>query len=337
MVKLNIVCWNCEDFFVYRKLRTLYENRISNQTLKDQLEFTSIIDRLQEAHIILLQEWNDDNGDFVKTYLSKYGILNQDRTAILYKKKTFEKNVRSVEIPLLHEPPTRIERTYTTGRQKSNIFARLFYQTTPIYIGCFHLSAFSPSQHPGFHKRQLNDYLNKCMNTELFRRGGHDNSEYYNSELVPSLEGKYGFIVGGDTNFNDGRDHSNLFEDLINNEIVQRLKLSDVCRGTCNTLTTQDPQCMHETDVGKTVAKFVSKLKDYTSRLDLLMVNETIIPRRTTRVIKDCNISDHSLISCKTTFELDAKLELRESGKTEKKRRKKTKKNKEKSLIISYI
>jgi hypothetical protein len=305
MIKLNIVCWNCEDFFVYRQLRFLYQNRKYNQTLKDNLEYTPIIDRLQEAHIILLQEWNEDNGDFVKTYLSDYGILNQDRTAILYKKSFFEKNVQYVEIPLLHEPPTRIERTYTTGRQKRNIFARLFYETMPIYIGCFHLSAFSPSQHPGFHKRQLNDYLNKCISSDLFRTGHSlDNSESYNSEFVTPLDSKYGFIIGGDTNFNDGFEHSNLFNDLINNEIITSLKLTDVCTGLCNTVITQDPVCMHEKDVGKTIAKSVSKLKDFSSRLDLLMINETITAE-STNIIKDCNISDHSLISCKTTFELE--------------------------------
>ena len=272
------------------------------------LLYSPVIDRLQEAHVILLQEWNDNNGNFMEHFLHDYEILKKDRTAILYKRTFFEQNVEFIEVPLLHEEPSLLEKMYTTGRQKSNIFARLFYGTLPIYIGCFHLSAYSPSLHSGFHIKQMNDYLNQCINSDLFTSGRHFQDEistnYNDDNFVESLGTKYGLIFGGDTNFNDGENHTNLFEIFINNEIRQKLKLKDVCSGNCNTIVTQDPKCMHEEDVGKTIARNVSKFKDYKSRLDLLMVNEIIITEET-YIIQDCNLSDHSLISAKTRIELE--------------------------------
>lgn len=303
MIMLNIVSWNCEDFFVYKQQKELI---LDDKNISYELQYSSIIDKLKEAHIILLQEWNNDNGNFINTYLPNYGILIVDRTAVLYKKNFFGKNVKYIEIPLLHEAPTPIERMYTSGRQKSNIFVKLYYDKLPIYVGCFHLNAYSPFQHPGFHRRQLNDYINKCINTELFQKSKYVKNKNNNEQgRFHCVKKKYAFIIGGDTNFNDGRDHSHLFEQLISEDIKKQLQLSDVCHDKCNTTMTQYPECMHEKDFGKIIARNISKLKNYSSRLDLLLVNQTILPI-STNIINDCNISDHSLISSKTVLNIQS-------------------------------
>lgn len=311
---LNIVSWNCEDFFVFTQKKNYDINTLH------KLQYSPIIGKLQEAHIILLQEWNNNNGNFINNYLPNYEILIVDRTAVLYKKGFFGEDVKSIEIPLLYEAPTSIEKMYTSGRQKSNIFVKLYYGEMPIYVGCFHLSAYSPYQHPGFHKKQLNDYINKCISTALFKENNQSN--------LNGIENNYALIIGGDTNFNDGKPHNNLFEDLINSDLRIRLQLSDVCQNKCNTIMTQYPQCMHEKDLGKMIARNVTKLKDYSSRLDLLLVNKTLTPT-STNIINDCNLSDHSLITSSTV------LNIQSTGGTKNIKRRKISKRRKKTNVKS--
>jgi len=279
MTKLKVVSWNCEDFYQYSS-----KNKFRSK-MRYELSENNIIEELQSADIILLQEWNEETGTQVFHYLEYFEKMVVDRTAVLYRKGKFT-DAEYLEIELLWEPPATIERAYTTGRVKKNIFAKLLYGTFPLFISCFHLSAYIPYYHRGFHSRQLTAYLNDCLLSGLFT-----------NNIEP-----FGFIIGGDTNFNDGNVHTNLLSDLIDSSLVNELGLHDVCLGNCENTYTQDFLCTHEIDLGKVLWRKKSELKNQQSRLDFLAVNK-IMQSTNTKIVKVCNLSDHSLISTEILFD----------------------------------
>lgn len=285
MDKLKVVSWNCEDFYQYSS-----KNKLRSQMMY-QLNKNNIIEELKSADIILLQEWNEETGTSFFHYLEYFEKMVVDRTAVLYRKSKFT-DAEYLEIELLWEPPAVIERAYTSGRVKKNIFAKLLYGTFPIFISCFHLSAYIPYFHRGFHSRQLTTYLNNCLLSGLFT----------NKDSIQNNILNFGFIIGGDTNFNDGVLHTNLLSDLIAPSLVNELGLHDVCVGNCENTYTQDFLCTHEIDFGKILWRKKSQLKNKQSRLDFLAVNK-MMKSTNAKIVKVCNLSDHSLISTEVMFD----------------------------------
>jgi hypothetical protein len=285
--ELKVCCWNCEDFYQYSPKNT------SRYQMRYELTNNPIMEELKSADIILLQEWNQQNGASFFYYLESFERMFVDRTAVLYKKGKFT-DPKYLEIPLLWEKPSVFERTYTTGRQKKNIFAKLLYRNVPIYISCFHLSAYIPyfhkkslgnNQYDYFHSRQLTAYLNDCLSSDLFT----------NRNSIQNGTCDFSFIIGGDTNFNDGHMHADLFTFLLSPFKGSKFGLHDVCDGYCDNIYTQDFLCTHEEGAAKVFARAMMEYsKNQRSRLDFLATNwESDKPK----IIKVCGLSDHSLIS----------------------------------------
>jgi len=152
--ELNVITWNVEDF---TELKTLVSK-------------TGLMNELRNQDILLLQEWNNKNEEGFKFifnlnyYRNKYfKYVSVDRVAIVYNTNIFDSNKTIKEkIKLEFEDPHFLERTYTKGRQKSNILTILYpidKHYNPICVISFHLSAYVPSQHKGFHKKQLTQLI----------------------------------------------------------------------------------------------------------------------------------------------------------------------------------
>jgi len=309
---LKVCCWNCEDFYQYSPQNT------SRYEMRHELTDNNIMQELKTADIILLQEWNERNSALFLHYLESFEKMVVDRTAVLYRKGKFTQP-KYLEIELLWEKPHVIERAYTIGRVKKNIFAKLLYGTLPIYISCFHLSAYIPDFHAEFHRRQLNAYVNDCLASYLFT----------NKKSLRNNIRDFCFIIGGDTNLNDGHLHPDLLSFLIPS-FADKLGLHDVCQGYCDNTYTQDFRCTHEKGFAKAFWRIKSLYyKNVPSRLDFLGVN---MKYTDPKVIKDCYLSDHSLISAFIQMKRvkSSKLQLGYSHKKTKftKSKRKTKKNK---------
>ena len=281
--KLNVISWNVEDFV---SIDALYKRHFFLNTLKKQ-------------DIILLQEWNNKNDEgakFIQSLKNSYSYSAVDRVAIIYSELVFDKSrTLFYDIPLVHESPSFVEKSYTSGRQKSNMLSILFphdNKLLPICAISMHLSAYSPRYHPGFHKKQLTGLLTASL-----------------SRIKEVGIKKFGLIVGGDTNYrNVGVNRDDLIGELIplsyriidNNGI-----LKDVCKNKCLHKSTQSFKCVHEKNIAKKTMKFIRNYI-YTSknnkesfihdnRLDFITTN-LAINYNSTKIVSLCDISDHSAV-----------------------------------------
>jgi len=320
---LNVVCWNIEDFV---SINGLYnsekvDNNPNNENIpnneKPEMRELFFLNKIRQQDIILIQEWKNANyeGDLFLCKLNnkrkKYVHNSVDRVAIIYNTDVFDKTKTIVyKIPLEYEAPTRIERLYTTGRQKYSMLTILFPKMEgklPICVINFHLSAFSPQYHPDFHKRQLNGLLEECL-------------QKIRDESIK----QFGLIIGGDTNYRNLGDKSDdLLESLISlnynlpcgfdNENCDNGKLRDVCEKKCLHTKTQSFACVHEKGIAKKGIKFLRK-NIYTSestptssvndnRLDFVATN-LIIDYNSTQILKLCDLSDHSAILTKMLWKI---------------------------------
>ena len=102
-----------------------------------------------------------------KSTQNKFCYNYIDRTAIIYNSLIFDSTLTKVfELVLEYEKPTISEQLYTKGRQKSNIAVLLYpfdNNKKPICVVSFHLNAYMPSKHVGFHKKQLVSLIRKSM------------------------------------------------------------------------------------------------------------------------------------------------------------------------------
>jgi hypothetical protein len=267
--QLNIISWNIEDFV---KKNKIYESVFFNV--------------LREQDIILLQEWKPIVGDdFVdklnENSKNKFIVISTDRVAVLFKSNLFNlKETKAYDIKLEYEKPTISEQAYTKGRQKSNMLVILYpYNKNPLCIVPFHLSAYMPSQHPGFHSKQLKSLINNAIK-QINSLGIND----------------YGIIIGGDTNYRKTEKNYNITK--LKNHLIGNLnknlkyKLKNACEGKCDKKTTQSFKCVHEKSANKSLVWAFSRLFNET-RLDLLLTNLEI---KDTEIVDLCKYSDHSAI-----------------------------------------
>jgi hypothetical protein len=272
---LNIISWNVEDFC---RIEEIINNR-------------SLIFNLRQQHILLIQEWNDKNYEGQKFVfeLEDFAYVYTDRVAVLYNKNRFDRSKTKVfDIKLEYEKPTLLEKVYTSGRQKSNILTILYpYQDgyNPLCIISFHLSAFIPTQHPGFHKKQLTNLIKKAI------------------EIMESLQiESYDMIIGGDTNYRITKhtiNKINLKNELINN-INLKKKLKNVCNKKCQNKYTQSFSCVHEKSSDKKLISSMSYFFNKT-KLDLMLTNLNVINAKIDHNL--CNISDHSMILAQLEYD----------------------------------
>jgi hypothetical protein len=296
--QLHVITWNVEDFTKLKKL-------ISN---------TRLMYKLRQQHILLLQEWNnkDKVGEIFISNLIHDGYKNfeyvsVDRVAVVYNTSIFdsEKTI-DVEIPLEYESPSFEEQAYTTGRQKSNILTILYPKDknyNPICVISFHLSAYIPEQHPGFHKKQLTKLIIDAKNI-----------------IEKNIKIKnYDILIAGDTNYRipiKEVKNIHLKNELLNSNIEfgnekKKLnkefihKLKNVCtNGKCENKTTQNFRCVHEKSMNKRVVRGLSIFFNK-AKLDLMLTNLTVINAKVfdaEKIDKNigtklCDISDHTIIS----------------------------------------
>ena len=304
---LNVISWNIEDFV---SINDLYNSE--NQ------QSESFLNQLRNQDIILIQEWKNKNyeGDLFLCKLNnnnlRYTYNSVDRVAIIYNTYVFDSTKTVVyQMPLEWEAPSLIERTYTTGRQKYNMLTILYPKNTkllPICVINFHLSAFSPQYHADFHKRQLSGLLD--MSLQQIKKENITN---------------FGMIIGGDTNYRNLGDNSNdLLGSLISinydfscrdeNGFCGNGLLRDVCEKNCLRQKTQSFACVHEKGIAKKGIKFLRK-NVYTgeststssindNRLDFVATNLKI-DYKYTKVLKLCDLSDHSAILSKMSWKID--------------------------------
>jgi hypothetical protein len=301
--QLNVVCWNIENFV---SINDLYKSE--NDQINES-KSALFLKTLRQQDIILIQEWKNTNneGDLLLYKLNnrryKYSYTDVDRVAVIYNKDTFdESRTVTFKIPLIYEAPAIIEKTYTKGRQKYNMLTILRSkdpQKLPICIINFHLSAFSPRNHPGFHKRQLNKLIEDSI-----------------SKIKEEGIQKYGLIIGGDTNYrNLGNESDNLLESLLSSDYnltcgfeeydCDNGKLRDVCKKNCINTKTQSFGCVHEKDLAKKGIKILRKnlfneksvpsWSIHDNRLDFVATN-LAIDYSFTKIVKLCDLSDHSAI-----------------------------------------
>lgn len=272
---LLVISWNIEDF-----------------TMKDKLYSSSFLSTLRKQDIILLQEWKKNDGEEFIEKLNelshnKYKFIGifTDRVAVIFKSSNLNnlnnfnvKKTKAYNIKLEYEKPTYAEQTYTKGRQKSNILVILYpYDRKPLCIISFHLSAYLPSSHPGFHSKQLKSLIKSAVK-QIKDDGIHD----------------YDLIVGGDTNYRRTNKNFNIthLNNYLLNNLINKYKLKNVCEDKCNKKTTQTFKCVHEKSLDKSLIWSFSKLFNE-SRLDLILTNIPIID---TSIRSMCDFSDHSAI-----------------------------------------
>jgi len=266
---IKISSWNVEDFVMINKLLKNYK----------------LLSRLKDQDIILVQEWNnkDRKGELFVHELQYFSYVSIDRVAVLYNTNLFDINKTKVyELKLEHEEPSYIEKRFTSGRQKSNILTILYpinKDYKPLCIISFHLSAYIPSHHPGFHKKQLTQLIKKAIKII-----------YYHAGIID-----YNIIIGGDTNYritNRTINKINLKNELINNNKLKE-QLTNVCTNKCTNKYTQSFSCVHEESINKKIAYTTSYFFDKT-RLDLMLTNLKVINAIVDNEL--CDLSDHSMI-----------------------------------------
>jgi hypothetical protein len=290
---------------------------------------------------------------------NKYKATEINRVAVIYNSELFESESQdTAAIELIHEPPTRFETTYTSGSQVTNMLTILYpvgykresllsindidievdnsshSQTRtnnspdkqlhfPICVVNFHLNAYSPKQHTGFHRKQLTKLLKNAV-------------DIINGKNIS----KFGLFIGGDTNYRTiGETGHLLLEELLPIETTRKLKLRDVCETQCKRAATQSFQCVHETKTIKEFPKFVikgmavtankvgslsrnikkltrrqnrynaesPKNPNYTlsdNRLDFIATNLKINYDET-RVVPACKFSDHYMVLSSIKWEID--------------------------------
>ena len=274
---IRISSWNIEDFTMITEL------------LEDDL----LISKLKYQHIILLQEWNNKEGQGNRFLdkLKKFKCVFVDRVAVLYNKKFFDSSKTIVyEIKLEFEPPTLIEQSYTSGRQKSNILTILYPKNgiKPLCVISFHLSAYIPKEHIGFHKKQLTQLILKAQ-------------KIIETNLNIS---DYDMIIGGDTNYRipiKNLQSINLKNELINNRKLKE-QLTNVCsNGRCNNKYTQSFSCVHEKTPNKQIISKFSYFFDE-SKLDLILTNLVVLY---SVVIYLCDYSDHNMLSTEVRYNMN--------------------------------
>lgn len=296
---LNYCSFNIEDFAAIFEL------------YKDQETFN----KFKGQDLLLIQEWKNTNqeGDTFINKLNenntrKYEYKSEDRVAVIYDSTKFD-CILSEAIELAYEEPKSFEKMYTTGRKKNNILVVLRPKTSDannpnlnLCIVDFHLSAYKPDSHPGFHKRQLSNLLK-------------DSLKIIGEQNITD----YAVIIGGDTNYrNLGKTSNNLLEELIDNkEIPNNGVLRDVCEEKCLNTKTQSFSCTHEKGIAKSTAKFAANMfnkpKDENSspsnslednRLDFIATTLKTDFDKTT-VVKVCSASDHSAIFAESDYKID--------------------------------
>jgi len=172
----------------------------------------------------------------------------------------------------------------------------------PICAISIHLSAYSPDYHPGFHKKQLTELIDDAL--VLIKTAGIKT---------------FGLIVGGDTNYrNIGIKRNDLINELMPvrfRTIAYNGALKDVCNKKCLNVNTQSFKCVHEEQIAKRTMRFIRKniytSKKHTSiihdnRLDFITTNLRI-KYNSTKIIKLCDISDHSAIVSTLGWAIDKK------------------------------
>ena len=322
---LKVTCWNAEDFV---SINGLYksekmENNLNKQTIDDRQKPENrelyFLNELRVQDIIMIQEWKNINfeGDLFMCKLNKrrvkYSVTSVDRVAVIYNTDIFDKSKTiTYEIPLAYEAPKLIEKIYTKGRQKYNMLTILFpndQTKLPVCVVNFHLSAYSPQMHQDVHKKQLTKLIEDSL--QQIKQRGLTN---------------YGFIIGGDTNYRTLGENS---DDLLNALITNNYNLpcgtgegqcgngilKDVCtEKTCLHTKTQSFKCVHETGVAKKGIKYVSGFYSANSnptssfqdnRLDFLATN-LLIDYNYTKILKLCDLSDHSAILSKMNWKIDS-------------------------------
>lgn len=321
---LNVISWNIEDFV---SINGLYNSEKingdpNNQTIQNdpspELRELFFFKALRQQDVILIQEWKNKNyeGDLFMCKLNnkknKYAHDSVDRVAIIYNTDIFDKSKTNVyKIPLAYEKPSFIEKTYTTGRQKYNMLTILYPKNEnnlPICVINFHLSAFSPQYHSDFHKRQLTGLLESSL-------------QKIRDENIKN----FGLIIGGDTNYrNLGASSDELLGSLLSldynlpcgvgNGYCGNGTLKDVCEKNCLNTKTQSFGCVHEKGIAKKGMKFLRQ-NIYTSestptssindnRLDFIATNLTI-DYNYTKIMKLCDLSDHSAILSRMFWKID--------------------------------
>ena len=298
---LNYCSFNIEDFVAIFEL------------YKDQETFN----KFKSQDLLLIQEWkntNQEGNTFInklnENNTRKYEYKSEDRVAVIYDSTKFD-CILSEAIELAYEGPKIFEKMYTKGRKKNNILVVLRPKTsdaikTNLYLCIvdFHLSAYKPDSHPGFHKRQLSNLLNASL-----------------KKIDEQNITDYAVIIGGDTNYrNLGKTSNNLLEELIEPElrrIPNNGVLRDVCEEKCLNTKTQSFSCTHEKGIAKSTAKFAANMfnkpKDENSspsnsfednRLDFIATTlNTYFDK--TEVVKVCSASDHSVIFAESDYTID--------------------------------
>ena len=323
--KLKIVCWNIEDFV---SINGLYnsekvENNPNNQTIennpKPEVQELFFLNQLRDQDIIMIQEWKNTNyeGDLFLCKLNKrrfkYSHTAVDRVAVIYNTDIFDKNLTiTFKIPLFHEAPRTIEKIYTKGRQKYNMLTILFpidKSKLPICVVNFHLSAYSPEMHSDVHKKQITGLIQTSL-------------EKIKDENIKN----YGFVIGGDTNYRTlGENSDDLLNALVSSDYnlpcgngegyCGNGVLKDVCNeNTCLHTKTQSFKCVHEKGVAKSGVKFLRNnfFSDqskpswsfHDNRLDFLATN-LLINFNSTKILKLCDLSDHSAILSQMSWQID--------------------------------
>lgn len=234
--------------------------------------------------IILIQEWREQAGEkLLKTLGSQYAVHSVDRVAVIFNTKKFSVQQSEVfKINLVHESPTILEKTYTSDTKRYGMLSVLCpnnsnYRSIAVING--HLSAYSPNLHPNFHKKQFTDLVRKAR------------------QLVKQ---NCNYIIGADTNYRQGKGNVDLLNELLDDKWDT---LVDVCQRNCMKKATQSFKCLHEKGTAKFLAKKYAHIHPFKnsiindSRLDLV-ATDLPIKHKETKILKACDISDHSAIFC---------------------------------------
>jgi hypothetical protein len=288
--ELNVCTWNVENFISVNDnalsntpLSVLKEQDI---ILLQETQLTTDINANNRHYLALsknltrfLEMLNDGDNN------KKYKASEINRVAVVYNSVLFE-SAKTIPINLAHEPPKGFEKTYTTGSQVTNMLTILYPNTRslitedveielspeksevsnkskrtptktkdtstfPICVVNFHLNAYSPELHKGFHTKQLTGLLKNAIN------------HIKQDESI----NKFGLIIGGDTNYRTtGKTSHLLLEDLLPCAKINGVKLIDACEKVCKREPTQSFQCVHEKGTAKKLIKLLSPVANKYSR-----------------------------------------------------------------------
>lgn len=269
---LKVISWNIEDFSTLHKI--LSNSLFLNETLNKQ-------------HLILIQEWKNDKnikqGEQFISRLENFTYVSTDRVAVLYNTQFFNKDrTKYFTIQLEFEKPSKFEKLYTKGKQKSNILTILYPYNSdiPICVISFHLNAYIPSKHPGFHKKQLTKLITDSI--EKIKEIGIK---------------KYNIVIGGDTNYRiptSTINQINLKSNLINKSLINSLNIHNVCnKKECYKQYTQSFSCVHEKSINKRIISTLSYFFNNT-KIDIILTNLKVKNSFVNNNL--CDLSDHSMI-----------------------------------------